>query len=64
MNLIDKIDKRDLRELITKGWMTHDAMWFYHTLQEFGIEKTNKINLAAVQSMSMIEAKRLKKPPA
>jgi len=61
MNLIDKIDKRDLRELITKGWMTHDAMWFYHTLQEFGIEKTNKINLAAVQSMSVIEAKRLKK---
>ncbi len=61
MNLIDSIDKKDLRELITKGWMTHDAMWFYHSLQEFGIEKTNKVNQAAVRSMSAIEAKRLKK---
>ena len=41
--------------------MTHDAMWFYHCLQEFGIEKTNKINKAAVRDMSAIEIKRLQK---
>lgn len=56
-----KIDKKDLKELLSKGWMTHDAMWFYHCLNEFGIEKTNEMNLAAVRSMSAIEIMRLKK---
>jgi hypothetical protein len=41
--------------------MTHDAMWFYHCLQECGIEKTNKINKAAVRSMAKIEINRIKK---
>ena len=58
---LDKIGKRELRELLTKGWMTHDAMWFMHTIQDLGIETANKINIAAVRSMSMIEIKRLQK---
>ena len=28
MNLIDKLDKNELINLLNKGWMTHDAMWF------------------------------------
>ena len=44
---------------MAKGWMTHDAMWFYHCVQELGIEQTNRINLAAIQSMSAIEIKRI-----
>lgn len=61
MEPLDNISKRDLRELLTKGWMTHDAMWFYHCSQEIGMEKTNKINRAAVRSMAAIEAKRIAK---
>jgi hypothetical protein len=57
----DKIDKIQLRNLLNKGWMTHDGMWFFHCFQECGIEKTNKINTAAVKTMAMIEAKRIKK---
>jgi hypothetical protein len=41
--------------------MTHDAMWFYNCLQECGIEKTNKINKAAIHDMSAIEIKRIQK---
>jgi len=41
--------------------MTHDGMWFYHCLQEFGIEKTNRINKAAIRAMSAIEIKRIQK---
>jgi Family of unknown function (DUF6125) len=52
---------RELKNLIVKNWMTHDAMWFFHCLKECGIEKTNKINRAAVRSMAMIEVKRIKK---
>jgi len=53
--------KNELKELLNKGWMTHDAMWFYHCLEEFGIEKTNRINLADIKSMSAIEIKRYQK---
>ncbi len=49
----------EIKEILIKGWMTHDGMWFYHCLQECGIEKTNKINKAAVKSMSLIEIKRM-----
>lgn len=55
------LDKKELKELLIKCWMTHDGMWFYHCLQECGIEKTNKINKAAVRSMALIEIKRIKK---
>ena len=55
------LNKTDLKELLTKNWMTHDAMWFYHCLKECGIEKTNSINRASVRAMAVIEIKRIKK---
>jgi hypothetical protein len=51
-------EKEELKELLVKNWMTHDAMWFYHCLQECGIEKTNRINKAAIKDMAAIEIKR------
>ncbi|MHA2366814.1 MAG: DUF6125 family protein [Candidatus Hodarchaeales archaeon] len=61
MRKFDDISKIELKELLCKNWMTHDAMWFSHCVQNIGIEKTNKINKAAVRSMSLIEIKRIKK---
>jgi len=60
---MDKVplEKKELKELLNKCWMTHDAMWFYNCLQECGIEKTNKINRAAVKAVAAVEIKRLKK---
>lgn len=55
------LNKDELKEILNKNWMTHDAMWFYNCLQEFGIEKTNKINKAAVSGMAAIEIKRIQK---
>ncbi len=60
-NVLEKIEKKDLRELLSKGWITHDAMWLYHVIQECGIEKAAKINVAAVDSMSVIEIRRIQK---
>ena len=51
----------EVKEIISKNWITHDAMWFYHCLQEFGIEKTNQLNKAAIRDMSAIEIKRIQK---
>ncbi|MBA4422220.1 MAG: hypothetical protein C0390_03840 [Syntrophus sp. (in: bacteria)] len=56
-----QLEKKELKELLTKCWMTHDAMWFYHCLQECGIEKTNKVNRAAVKALATVEITRLKK---
>ena len=55
------LGNNELREILIKNWMTHDAMWFHHCLQECGIERTNKINKAAVRAMGTIEMKRLQK---
>ena len=55
------LEKQELKELLNKCWMTHDAMWFSHCLEECGIEKTNRINRAAAKSVGMIEVKRIKK---
>jgi len=55
------LETKQLKELLNKGWMTHDAMWFYNCVQEIGIEKTNKINRVAVKAMAAIEMKRMKK---
>ncbi len=51
----------ELRNFLNQGWLTHDAMWFFHCLQEFGIEKANELNRAAIKSMSAFEINRIKK---
>jgi len=55
------LDNNELREILIKNWMTHDAMWFHHCLQECGSERTNKINKAAVRAMGTIEIRRIQK---
>ena len=36
-------------------------MWFFHCLQEFGIEVTNKINKSAIGTLSSVEIARVQK---
>lgn len=58
MSILGKIEKREIRDLLGKGWLTHDGMWFFHTYRELGIEKANSINKAAIQSLAPIEVHR------
>ncbi|UCD57353.1 MAG: hypothetical protein JSV16_16355 [Candidatus Hydrogenedentota bacterium] len=55
------LDKNELKELLVKCWMTHDGLWFYHCLQECGIEKTSKINQAAARAVGAAEMRRITK---
>ncbi|MBU1155134.1 MAG: hypothetical protein KKC30_12655 [Proteobacteria bacterium] len=55
------LEPSQVKELLNKNWMTHDAMWFFHCQQKYGMEETNRLNQAAVRSMAQIEAKRLAK---
>ena len=61
MNVLDRLDKKELKELLNKCWMTHDGLWFYHCLQEFGIERANEMNKAAIRALAPIEMKRIRK---
>lgn len=58
MSLLERMDKHEIRELLGKCWITHDGMWFAHTLSAYGIEEANRLNRAAIKSMAEIELKR------
>ena len=55
------LQMEEIVELIIKNWMTHDIMWFYNYLKEFGVGKNNKINKTAIRDMSTIKIKRIQK---
>jgi hypothetical protein len=61
MGVLDRIGKKDIRNLLGKGWLTHDGLWFYHTCREFGIERANALNKAAIKSLAPIEVERAKR---
>jgi hypothetical protein len=61
MSVLDKIEKEEIRNLLGKGWLTHDGMWFYHAWRELGIEQANALNRAAIKSLAPIEIERAKR---
>jgi len=61
MGVLDEIEKTKIRDLLGKGWLTHDGMWFYHTYRESGLEKANELNKAAIKSMAPFEMDRMKR---
>ncbi len=61
MRPVNQLDKKDLIDLLNKCWITHDGMWFFHCAQEFGMEKANRLNKAAIRSLAPIEMGRIRK---
>jgi len=48
-------------DLLSKGWLTHDAMWVTAVYKECGPEIASKLNTRAIQLMTPIEVKRFQK---
>lgn len=61
MNLINKLNKYEVKELLSKNWLTHDAMWYGNSMIELGPEMANKLNKKAARLMAIIEIKRIMK---
>lgn len=61
MSAYHEPDREELIDLLNRCWMTHDGMWFYHCLQEFGIETANRLNKSAIKSLAPMEIERIKK---
>lgn len=53
------LDRDELKQLLVRCWMTHDAMWFGEAVRTVGIEGANRMNRSAVRGMAEVEAKRL-----
>jgi len=53
------VSREQLRDLLAKGWLTHDGMWFDQTARAFGLEQANRLNRAAIRAMAPIEVSRL-----
>jgi hypothetical protein len=56
-----ELQKEEIIDLLNRCWMTHDGMWFYHCLKNFGIEKANELNKAAIKSLAPMEIDRITK---
>jgi hypothetical protein len=61
MDVLDRIEKKEVRDFLGKGWLTHDGLWFYNTYRELGIETANALNKLAIKSLAPIEMHRAKK---
>ena len=61
MDLLAQMNKDDVKELFSKSWLTHDAMWYGSCVQELGPIKANQLNKGAVRLMAGIEMKRILK---
>lgn len=61
MDLMQKLNKVEVKELFSKNWLTHDAMWYGSCMQELGPDKANQLNKGAVRLMADIEIKRILK---
>ena len=59
MRSLDEVRKEEIRDLLGRGWLTHDGMWFYSVYLEYGIAKANKLNKDAIKSMVPFEMQRL-----
>jgi len=53
------VSREQLRDLLAKGWLTHDGMWFDQTARAFGLEQANRLNRAAIRAMAPFEVSRL-----
>jgi len=51
----------DLLEDMAKRWLAHDGLWFQAVEKEYGMEAAIKMDAAAWEKFTVIEAGRIKK---
>ncbi len=49
------------KDLLIKGWMSHDARWFMAVAEHFGIEAANRLNQKVCREIGQVEMRRLLK---
>jgi hypothetical protein len=49
------------KDLLIKGWMSHDARWFMAVAEHFGIDAANRLNQFVCREIGRVEMKRYMK---
>jgi hypothetical protein len=49
------------KDLLIKGWMSHDARWFMAVAKYFGIDAANRLNQLVCRELGQVEMKRYMK---
>ncbi len=49
------------KELLVKGWMSHDARWFMAVAKHFGMDAANRLNQSVCREIGRVEMKRYMK---
>jgi Family of unknown function (DUF6125) len=49
------------KDLLIKGWMSHDARWYMAVAEHFGIEAANRLNQMVARELGRVEMKRFMK---
>lgn len=49
------------KDLLIKGWMSHDARWFMAVAERFGIDAANRLNQVVCRELGQVEMKRYMK---
>ena len=49
------------KDLLVKGWMSHDARWFMAVAEHFGMESANRLHQFVCREIGRVEMKRLMK---
>jgi hypothetical protein len=55
----DGVSREQIRDLLAKGWLTHDGMWFDQVARARGLAEANRLNRAAIRAMAPFEVSRL-----
>jgi len=49
------------KDLLIKGWMSHDARWFMAVAKHFGMDAANRLNQSVCRELGQVEMKRFMK---
>ena len=59
--MIDRLSVEKEKDLLIKGWMSHDARWFMAVAEHFGIDAANRLNQMVARELGRVEFKRFMK---
>ena len=57
--MTEALNKSQLRDLLLKNWMTHDALWYAEVALKLGMQEASPMNLRVCRRLGQIEYKRL-----
>jgi len=55
------INQDQLRDILIKNWMTHDALWYGEVAAKFGMAEASPMNLRVCRKLGQVEFGRLMK---